>query len=585
MDNRNIMTGCAIIQGMNHYTSCTGFLPIILKMQGNSVNFWHNHLFFYYFAPIFLKISFQLIGFLQIIFLIMLRIGERIITTEDFEQVLYGNEKIEISEPVKNRIVRNFSFLQSFHQDKIIYGINTGLGPMAQYRIDDADRARLQYNAIRSHAAGCGQSVDRLYVRSALIVLLNNFLQGHSGIHPEVTELILEMINRNISPFVPEHGGVGASGDLVQLAHIALALIGEGNVFEGDTLVPCSDALERNVLKPISVHVREGLSLINGTCFMTGCGIVNLIHAKNLVSWSLLACSMINEIVRTFDDSFSKELNRVKLHPGQNYIAERIRSILSDSKLIRKREDHFYNHNHENQYILADKVQEYYSIRCVPQIMGPIYDTVVQAERVLLNEANSSCDNPMIDDENRNIFHGGNFHGDYVSFEMDKLKIGVAKLSMLLERQVNYLMNDKLNGKLPPFVNLGKLGVNFGMQGAQFTATSTVAENQSLSFPNYLHSIPNNNDNQDVVSMGANSALLAKKVIENTYQVLSIEMMSLVQAIDYLGFENRMSSQTRHAYAEIRKIVPRFAEDTVKYLEINAIKEYLCSHFARILES
>ncbi len=511
----------------------------------------------------------------------MLKIGERTITTEDFQQVLYGNEKIEIPELVKNRILKNFNFLQSFHQDKIIYGINTGLGPMAQYRIDEDDRIKLQYNAIRSHAAGCGQPVDPLYVRSVLVVMLNNFLQGHSGIHPEVAELIKEMINRNITPWVPEHGGVGASGDLVQLAHIALALIGEGNVHYDNAVIPCTDSLAKNHMKPISVHIREGLSLINGTCFMTGTGIVNLIHAKNVLSWALLACAMINEIVRSFDDSFSKELNQVKLHPGQNAVAEIIRNILSDSKLIRKREDHFYNHNHDDKYIIADKVQEYYSIRCVPQILGPVYDTILQSEKVLLNEANSSCDNPMIDDENQNIFHGGNFHGDYVSFEMDKLKIGMAKLSILLERQINYLMNDKLNGKLPPFVNLGKLGVNFGMQGAQFTATSTVAENQSLSYPNYLHSISNNNDNQDVVSMGTNSSLLAKKVIDNTYQVLTIEMLSLVQAIDFLGIENRLSSSTKKAYTEIRNIVPRFEEDTVKYLEISAIKDYLCSHFVK----
>jgi len=155
----------------------------------------------------------------------------------------------------------------------------------------------------------------------------------------------------------------------------------------------------------------------------------------------------------------------------------------------------------------------------------------------------------------------------------------MTKLSILMERQINYMMNDKLNGKLPPFVNLGKLGVNFGMQGAQFTAVSTVAENQSLSYPNYVHSIPNNNDNQDVVSMGTNSALLAKKVIENTYQVLSIEMLSLIQAIDYLAIENRLSSQTRNAYRQFRNLVPRFEEDTVKYIEIKKINDYLCTHF------
>ena len=514
----------------------------------------------------------------------MFIIGERHITTGNFQQVLFGNEKIVIAETAKNRLKKNFNFLQTFHRDKIIYGINTGLGPMAQYRVEDFDRINLQYNAIRSHASGCGEAVDPLYVRSAMIILLSNFLHGHSGVHPEVSELIKEMINLGITPVVPEHGGVGASGDLVQLAHIALALIGDGDVHYKGKIIPAAAALAENGLKPISVHLREGLSLINGTCFMTGTGIVNIIYARNLFSWSLTACAMINEIVRSFDDSFSKELNEVKLHPGQNTVAEALRNILSDSKQIRKREDHFYNNNHDSKNRIDDRVQEYYSIRCIPQILGPILDTLNQSEKVLLDEANSSCDNPVIDDVHQNIYHGGNFHGDYVSFEMDKVKIGIAKLSLLVDRQINYLMNDKLNNILPPFVNLGKLGVNFGMQGAQFTATSTVAENQTLAYPNYLHSIPNNNDNQDIVSMGTNSALLAKRVIDNTYQVLAIEMLSLIQAIDFLNIENELSSHTKKAYTQIRNIVPRFEEDTIKYFEIKKIKDYLCTHLIGILE-
>ncbi len=513
----------------------------------------------------------------------MLKIGESFFTLENFQMILFGDAAVEIDGSAMTRIVKNFDFLQSFHKNKVIYGINTGLGPMAQYRIDDADRISLQYNAIRSHAAGSGDFVDPLYVRSALIVLLNNFLHGNSGIHHEVPVLIREFINLGITPAVPEHGGVGASGDLVQLAHIALSLIGEGNVHFNGKLLPAAAVLAENNLKPVSVHLREGLSLINGTCFMTGIGIINVINARNLLSWALMACAMINEIVCSFDDSFSKELNQVKLHPGQNIVAETIRKILSDSKLIRKREDHFYNNNHDDKYKLTNKVQEYYSIRCVPQILGPILDTLRQSESIILNEANSSCDNPVIDHEHQNIYHGGNFHGDYVSFEMDKIKIAISKLSLLLDRQINYLMNDKLNNILPPFVNLGKLGVNFGMQGAQFTATSTVAENQSLSFPNYLHTIPNNNDNQDIVSMGTNSALLAKRVIDNTYQVLTIEMLSIVQAIDYLQINKKLSAQTENIYTEIRNIVPRFEEDTIKYPELKKIKDYICSRFISVL--
>lgn len=509
----------------------------------------------------------------------MLKLGIQDVSIKEFQQILFEANKLEVAEQASQRVEKSFRFLETFFQEKIIYGINTGLGPMAQYRINDEDRVSLQYNAIRSHASGQGANVDPLYVRSAMIVMINNFLQGHSGIHPEAVDLLKDLLNKGITPVVPEHGSVGASGDLVQLAHIALALIGEGEVYYNNGIYPAAAVFKENNLKPLSVHIREGLSLINGTCFMTGIGMVNIMLARNLFKWTIIACAMINEIVNTFDDSFSKELNSVKKHRGQNVLAEMMRSILSDSQRIRKREEHFYNNNYSNTVKIDTKVQEYYSIRCVPQILGPILETLDYSEKILIEEANSSCDNPVIDDESQNIYHGGNFHGDYISLEMDKIKICITKLSMLSERQINFLMNDKLNGILPPFINLGRLGVNFGMQGAQFTATSTAAENQTLSFPNYVHSIPNNNENQDIVSMGSNSGLIAKRVIENAYQVLAIEFLCLVQAIDYLKIGDKLSSKTTMVYDQIRNLVPRFEEDTIKYLEIRKIKDHLYNNF------
>jgi histidine ammonia-lyase len=220
-------------------------------------------------------------------------------------------------------------------------------------------------------------------------------------------------------------------------------------------------------------------------------------------------------------------------------------------------------------------VQEYYSLRCVTQVLGPVYDTIKQAEAVLVNELNSVNDNPVIDHEAHNVFHGGNFHGDYVSLEMDKLKIAITRLSMLSERQLNYLLNNKLNQKFPPFVNLGVLGLNFGMQGVQFTATSTVAENQTLSFPMYVHSIPNNNDNQDIVSMGSNAALMTRKVIDNSFEVLSIQLMSILQAIDYIDCRDRLSSVAQKVYDQVRALFPRFVEDTPKYKDQRRVREYL----------
>ena len=281
--------------------------------------------------------------------------------------------------------------------------------------------------------------------------------------------------------------------------------------------------------------------------------------------------------MQAYDDHLSEALNNTKKHKGQREIARAMRSHLKDSSLTRKREHHLYNSSSEVS-VFEEKVQEYYSIRCVPQILGPVWDTLNEVERILIEEVNSANDNPIVDVEKKHVYHGGNFHGDYVSLEMDKLKIVVTKMSMLAERQLNYLLNSKLNNILPPFVNLGTLGLNFGMQGVQFTATSTTAENQMLSNPMYVHSIPNNNDNQDIVSMGTNAALITKKVIENAYEVVAIEMITIVQAIEYLGVADKVSSKTKKMYDAVRKIVPPFKEDTVMYPYVNQVKSYIINH-------
>jgi len=292
---------------------------------------------------------------------------------------------------------------------------------------------------------------------------------------------------------------------------------------------------------------------------------------------------MINEIVQSFDDHFSFELNSTKKHHGQQVISEAMRTTLVDSKLIEKRSDHLYNGKIEEK-IFKQKIQEYYSLRCVPQVLGPVLDTILNTEKVLVNEVNSVNDNPIVDIATKTVYHGGNFHGDYVSFEMDKLKIAIAKLSMLAERQVNFLMNNKLNEILPPFVNLGTLGLNLGLQGTQFTATSTVAENQTLSNPVYIHSIPNNNDNQDIVSMGTNAALMAKKVIENTFEVLAVEYLAIIQAIDYLEIQAKLAGKSKEIYSNLRKIVPVFTDDSPRYIDLQKIKDYLSDNNPNLIQ-
>ncbi|MCB9426259.1 MAG: aromatic amino acid lyase [Flavobacteriales bacterium] len=493
---------------------------------------------------------------------------------KDFESIVFKGKKVSLSDAVINRVEKSFNFLKSFSQNKVIYGVNTGFGPMAQYRIKDEDRLQLQYNLIRSHASGIGKPLDPVHVKSAILARLNTLSLGNSGVHPSAINLMKELINRDITPLIFEHGGVGASGDLVQLAHLALVLIGEGEVFYKGERRNTEDVFKIEGLSPMKVEVREGLALMNGTSVMTGVGIVNTYYAEKLIDWSVKMSCAINEIVQAYDDHYSVELNRTKRHFGQQEIAKRMRENLSDSKLVRKREDHLYSGDNTEE-VFKDKVQEYYSLRCVPQILGPVLDTVNNVNKVLENEINSANDNPIVDVENEHVYHGGNFHGDYISLEMDKLKIVITKLTMLAERQLNYLLNSKLNEILPPFVNLGTLGFNFGMQGVQFTATSTTAENQMLSNPMYVHSIPNNNDNQDIVSMGTNSAVIAQKVIENAFQVLSIELITIVQAIDILEQKDVVSSTTRKMYDDVRAIIPTFKEDQVMYPFLEKVKNYL----------
>ncbi|MCK6650749.1 MAG: aromatic amino acid ammonia-lyase, partial [Bacteroidia bacterium] len=347
----------------------------------------------------------------------MILIGTKPLTSGDFFKILYQGEKIELDAAALKKVAESHEFLKDFSKNKLIYGINTGFGPMAQYKISEQNQLDLQYNLIRSHTTGAGNKLSDINVKSAMICRLSSLMQGYSGIHPEVVELLRDLINKEVYPQIFEHGGVGASGDLVQLAHLALNLIGEGEVTYKGELRPTAEVYKEVGVKPITVRLREGLALINGTSVMTGIAMVNLLHAKQLLNWSLSSSMLIIEMVESYGDHFSKELNSVKPHVGQRLVAEAMNKAMANSKLIRKREEHLFDSKLTDVEVFKDKVQEYYSIRCVPQILGPVLDTILFTESVLENEVNSVNDNPIIDKANNNVFHGGNFHGDYVALE------------------------------------------------------------------------------------------------------------------------------------------------------------------------
>ncbi|MBQ9584421.1 MAG: aromatic amino acid lyase [Muribaculaceae bacterium] len=499
----------------------------------------------------------------------------RTITINNIKDIVLKGSQLKENLLPWDRIEASYQFLESFARDKIIYGINTGFGPMAQWRVDDQKLKDLQFNIIRSHSTGAGEPLPLDCVKSAMIVRLSQLAQGYSGVHPDTLRLLLTMLNNDIIPYIPRHGSVGASGDLVQLAHIALCMLGEGKVHYQGEWHATSKVFAQLGIKPLEIHIREGLSLTNGTSVMTGIGIINQLHAEKLLDWAVLSSVWMNEVAASYDDFMAEPLQQARRHPGQMEIARRMRELAQDSQLMSSREHMLYDKAHNDVKVFKHKVQAYYSLRCVPQILGPIAETLENSRRVLEEELNCASDNPIVDPETQNVYHGGNFHGDYTSLEQDKLKIAMVRLTMTAERQLNYLFHDRINGILPPFLNMGTLGLNYGMQACQFTATSTTAESQTLAMPNYVHSIPNNNDNQDIVSMGTNTALLCRQVLDNAYQVMAIHMVALAQATDCLGIVAKLSTATRKQYDAIRQIIDCRVGDEPFYEELSKVERYL----------
>jgi len=488
------------------------------------------------------------------------------LTITDLKEIINGHRSYSYSEQDTGDALKSFNFLESFSKNNLVYGVNTGFGPMADFKVNKENQIKLQYNLIRSHSSGMGAVLPTKVVKIIMIIRLHTFLQGKSGVSQSLINTLSNYIDNGIYPDIYEHGGVGASGDLVQLSHLAIGIIGEGkgvnNEGEKDHI---SKLIKESNLQPHKLELRDGLAMINGTACMTALSTINIINSRILITWSIKVAAMMLEIFGSYDDYMSKELNQVKLHKGQNEIALRIRKVLETSSLT------------TNRYSSDDRnFQEFYSVRCTPQVLGPILDTINFSELVVENEINSIDDNPIVDVDNQKIVHGGNFHGDYISLEMDKLKIAITKLTMLTERQLNLLLNSKTNKILPPFLNIGKLGVNYGMQGVQFTATSTTAESQMLSNPMSVHSITCNNDNQDIVSMGTNSALITRKVIDNAFQVMSIQLISCVKALEILKAEKKVCNETKRTIDTVKELIgSNSVDDDVFYNKLKKIENYL----------
>lgn len=487
-----------------------------------------------------------------------------------------ASAQVECVPAVEQAVRRSKAFLDERLQADLVYGVNTGFGPMSSHVIGPDQMKALQRNLVLSHAVGMGEPLPDRHVLAMTLVRLNTLATGCSGVSYELIAALQDLLNHRIVAIVPNHGGVGASGDLVQLAHVALALLGEGEVRYRGVRRPAAEVLRELKLQAYALQPKEGLSLINGTSAMAAIAAVLCLDAQRALSIGVRTGALGLELVSAFDDSISERLHYWRPHHGQVTIAATLRELLSTSKLLRGRQELIEPLPRDRRPpILDDPVQEVYSLRCVPQILGPIADTLRKSWGEVETEINAVTDNPIVDTEAGAILHGGNFHGEYVAVSVDQLKAGLTKLAMLSERRINFFLNRNVNKRLPPFLNLDTPGLTLGLQGLQFVATSTAARCQTLAMPQAVHSISTNGDNQDVVSMGTDAALLATTVAEHAYVVLAIEAITLCQAVDCLKVLPRLSEPSTRFYDLIRGVFPAVQRDRLLTAELPAVVQVL----------
>ena len=480
------------------------------------------------------------------------------LTYKDIVAVGIGDKQVELDPSALERCRASREFLEtSIRAKRIIYGVNTSFGPMCNKIIDDSEIEALQKNLIMSHAAGLGTPILPYISLGILAVRLNSLVKGYSGVRIELLELIRDMINAGIAPYIPECGSVGASGDLVHLAHMALAIIGEGPVYVDKQLYDASEAFSKFNLTPTKLSYKEGLALMNGTAAMTALAAFTIFGAKKALRIACVNAAFAIEIFGGIDDAFDSDLHHVKQHPGQLKIAQIIKNLYRGSKNITLRENMHEQIRDQQQpngsvFETDINVQDVYSIRCTPQILAPVMETIDNVVKTIEIEANSSNDNPIIIPEKNKIIHGGNFHGQSISFAMDSLSIAISTLCNLSERRINKLLSKHLNEGLPEHLIPGTVGLTMGFMGAQYLATSSTAENRHLANPMSIHSISCNASNQDVVSMGTVAARKAFKLVSNSKHILTLEILADLQALSFRNAD-KLGYGTQNIYTILQK--------------------------------
>jgi histidine ammonia-lyase len=506
-----------------------------------------------------------------------LQLGLRPLTLEDVRDVAVKpaagegtRRKVALALPAVKRIERAHGFLRAeIRKGDALYGVNTGFGLMSNVRIPDADIEKLQYNLLRSHACGVGEYLGDDYVRAMMLLRAAALAHGHSGVSLALVQQILTLLNRDVCPLIPSQGSVGASGDLAPLSHLALVLIGEGRARVRGKEVSGREALRMAGLKPLRLGPKEGLALINGTQFMTAIGALTLLDAEHLADVADAAGALTVEALRGTETAFEPEIHAVRPHPGQIKVAKRLKRLIMDGS--RKSP---ISQSHEG----CGKVQDPYSLRCMPQVHGASRDTLAFTRQVLEREINSVTDNPLVfpaqNGEGGRILSGGNFHGQIVSISLDALSIAVAELASISEQRIEKLVNPAIS-ELPAFLAKDG-GLNSGFMIVQVAAASIVSENKTLCHPASVDSIPTSADKEDHVSMGAWAAIKAARVLANSRRVLAMELLAAAQGIEFLR-PLKTSQQLEKILRLIRKSVPKADVDRSYHGDLKFLEKLIAS--------
>src|SRR5215831_7663191 len=492
-----------------------------------------------------------------------LQINGNDLSLDELRQVVYGRRPVELAAAARSTVMAARQVVEKLlRENRVAYAINTGVGKLSDVHIEPAQNRQLQVNLIRSHSAGVGEPLSQEETRAMMLLRANSLAKGFSGVRPEVIDLICAMLNKSVHPVVPSQGSVGASGDLAPLAHLALAMIGEGQVWSGNGRASSAEALQRAGITPLVPEAKEAISLINGTQAMLAVGTLSLLAAETLAATADVLGAMSLDALHGTDVAFDARIHDARPHAGQMEVAANLRRLLAGSEIRESHKD-------------CGRVQDAYSLRCIPQVHGAVRDTLGFCRRTFEVEMNSAVDNPLVFVKGHgegDIISGGNFHGQPLAFALDYMAISLTALAGISERRIERLVNPTLNEGLPPFL-APDAGINSGFMMPQVTAAALASENKGLAHPASVDSITTSGNKEDYVSMGMAAAIKLKRVVANTTHLLAIEACAAAQALDLLA-PLKSSQLLQKAHAAIRKVSPKiehdrvFAEDFAKLAEL-----------------